>query len=1724
MLEALGEDATVYVRKNELDKAPGSSMRIGTLKAQVKFIDDTIAETKSKVKQNIFSAAEEDDGLTFTGDLRRTYEPEYSEALPQNRKAYKWSEIRNRVSEMNEAQRRQLVEAAAEEDESTWQEEGLGIKPFRGSLADTKAVVDYVDNVVRTLQESEPGAGDYEPTFELEALPQKADKGVRFSAADEEDDGLTFTGNLRRTYEKDGGQEKGFTVLSPERRAARAELRKEFMDLFHIAEGSRKRIADEIDIVADELIKMADEKGVQNASLSEEEKKNLYRKLYDAGVETQEADAYFAGIRQELKGKHIFVNQQTRQDFGDDYNAFRKRAWGNNIYLTADTRHPGVDVVFQELADTYPGSFDAAETDPRVMLEQLLDVAEKGKNERISNAEAMRRRKELTGERSTDQLKAMKWKADQLIDDFIFQLGEGWSGMLSGGKNGLTQKKAERLEKMFKGKNITDKASWINLVGVYGEKALRDAGFTPPQQKASQGKKSGKLDTKELLGKLDLQEAYGTDALEEIGVKVNGSVADYSMVKQILANDKAAKSVQRELAKAEKRLNASAKEKQFAAGIAAGYYTREDVPSTMDEEKVLELADYYMAEQTVQNKTIRERRAQIREDLGDQMARLFKTADEHESSSMLVLNERTPERNMRHIFGDELGEKINKAIFYPVQANEAERIRFINRMHDAVRTFQDSSGKQTELTKAKRAVAQMLLEGKGMEHMAASAELSEAVKNAAKDIAEGKDMDAVFKERALSSEDRETAAKLAAWQNASKALETGKLDNTRVKNAVKAYSELYNQLYAAINDFLVGHGYEPIGFIKNYAPHMQPEETRNLLQKAFQHLGVNAGVTELPASIAGLTADFKPSKRWNPHFLERTGNQTEYDIAKGFEEYFEYISDIFYHMDDTMRVREAVKYFRETFAPEEIRAEIERAKELRYAPVEDKLEFLRDEKVIEKDTIPSDADVDAMMDDYLESLYGKISKTTKHSNLVMWLDNYANLLAGKQSMADRGQEYSMGRKVANWASKMVRTFAQSKVAGNLSSVLNQGAQLPMIYSELGTRWTAAAAKDALTGKLRKADWWRQSDFLTGKHGVDYLVRTPGEMVMSAMFKPAEMMDSMVSTIAVRGKYLEEIKAGKSHEEAMEAADRFGQSIMGSRAKGSRPLAYSGKGIISQMVHIFQVEAVNSWEHLSQDLPRDFREIEKTKGKGKAALALAGVITKMLLAAFVINRLDDELYGGTPAPFDLFGLTSNFIASGEGLTTNEWLKTVIDNGVEKISGKRIFGTDASRLGDEDFNWDAAIEDTAYNISNDVPFVRNLSGVLGWGDQSLPMPDLYGKASDVVKAAKSNGVFSAETGKAALKAATELLPGGNQINKAAQGIEAAVRGGDFSGYGDKEKLKYPLEEGLPSALRAILFGKYATKESDTYYAAGDKTLTERQTALWKELVGSGIKRQEAYQAIQDFRKIKKEEGEESSYMAGKRKRDLIADLPWTDEQKIAMYKSLVLSSDSEKKVEAIQAFQDTGLRFNAFLNVQDAYSRIDNELDDAGEKAAAFSQWVNRQGYTPEQNDTIKEYFKYWRHLPAAATRYDTFVEAGLDDDAAMKLYETIAALEPEEGKDQVSNLQKYEAVVDSGLSEQDQMLALRNLMGDSEYNKLEVGTDFGITPRMWVTYKQIIPKFNTDENNSYTQEEVKNAIDSMRGLEDNQRAVLWQMANKEWSPNNNPYDKEVGEAFCKAMRN
>ena len=62
----------------------------------------------------------------------------------------------------------------------------------------------------------------------------------------------------------------------------------------------------------------------------------------------------------------------------------------------------------------------------------------------------------------------------------------------------------------------------------------------------------------------------------------------------------------------------------------------------------------------------------------------------------------------------------------------------------------------------------------------------------------------------------------------------------------------------------------------------------------------------------------------------------------------------------------------------------------------------------------------------------------------------------------------------------------------------------------------------------------------------------------------------------------------------------------------------------------------------------------------------------------------------------------------------------------------------------------------------------------------------------------------------------------------------------------------------------------------------------------------------------------------------------------------------------------------------------------------------------------------------------------------------------------------------------------------------------------LSPDDYILYKLACEKADADRNGSITQEEAKNAIDSMQGLSRKQKAYLWQSQNKNWKPEKNPY--------------
>lgn len=1120
-----------------------------------------------------------------------------------------------------------------------------------------------------------------------------------------------------------------------------------------------------------------------------------------------------------------------------------------------------------------------------------------------------------------------------------------------------------------------------------------------------------------------------TPALDKIGVKIDMGVTDYRTTKEMRQRAEAEYQTDKLISKAERRWGATALEKNFARDIAAGRYSYADIPDTARWDTVTDLANLYIDKRMLGEDLRLQRKYAIRdallykamELLPDELE-LMSDPGGFDKEALLVLNYRTPQRSMLKMFGDKRGEEINRYYFDPVTRNEAERLRWMNRQLDAVREFQGEGDKVKGLNKAESAYVHMALDIEATVQRINQSPNKAAIQKAVTELtkmetaqkaspdaeAREAEIQRVATDLDLNAAESKWAQQYAQFLTQKDGLK-GEIDEKKCAAAVKQYRQLFDDYYNAIADFLVSHGDEPIGKIDYYAPHLSTADKVNLLNQAFEALGFNASATRLPAEIAGRTEDFRPNKRWTPFFQSREGTQTEYDIVHGFESYVTYLSDVLFHTDDIQKIRALENYTR-LGAKNDFKNSLAEAIELsRSGQRDEKLDFLRELKRVDDFAEPTTAEINKQLDQYIAELFAAEKNNTRYSDLAVWLKNYGDVLAGKQFGGDRGAEHRGGRGILKLGTQLTQAFARANVAGNVSSAVNQIAQLPTILGERSKRSIAQATAEFATGKLRQ--FQMDSDFITGKKGVDYISNTFADSFMSGMFKPAEFVDTTMSTIAARAAYLDAIRDGKTHEEAMRSADAYARSIMGDRTKGAKPLMFHSKTPVMQMVNMFQIEALNSWEHVSQDLPRQFRQIAAESGKAKAARVLSSVILKTVLAAFVVNRVTEELYGGTPAPFDIIGMSMNFIASGEGLTTNDWIRYMFNKASNAMFGVDLF--DDVPTPQEGFDWGNAVEDTLYNISNEVPFLSNLSGMVGVGDRTLMMPDLFGKGKDLWDAATEHGLLSPESGEALLGLVTQAIPGGRQINKTYSGIKTIVEGGRTKGFGDKERLQYPVERNVGTALQNILFGPNATPQANAYWASGLSSLSAKDTQTWQTLSKDGADPIETYNLLHEFIKINADDTLTSD-QAQRDIRDAINNSGLTDEQKAYLFRQEFgrrnkETGEYEHATDAMfEALMDEGVSW-------DGVTQFYNKLMQADGDENLSTNDKNRQKRTAIRELDVRDSVKAYTYAEvfgvtdketgAKSTSKDeafaNMMDAGMSWDDVMDVYEEYRTLYEDE---------------------------------------------------------------------------------------------------------------------------
>ena len=1077
------------------------------------------------------------------------------------------------------------------------------------------------------------------------------------------------------------------------------------------------------------------------------------------------------------------------------------------------------------------------------------------------------------------------------------------------------------------------------------------------------------------------------ETLRRLGVDPFGSEADYAgaetLAREARNNNSARKQMQKQISK----MAFTEKERTFARQLANDKITWQDVPPTMDMDRLATLTDFYRAmDNDPAARLLSRRRDTILERETAKMEPLLGmdvTYDEGgmtdsgkrsgkiaKKFSTLRRNLQTPARVCETEWGTEHGRKVYDELFYPVTENNGRQITWVNSMLDRVRTFTDGTGKKRALNRKERELVQKLVEYSASQDRVAkfSKQYAPAVEN----VRNGAGVEDSAKEFGIDKSSQEYAD-LLNYKTYLTAVEeltaSAEADGTAVQAAVKAYGDIYKELYEGINTFLVAHGYQPIGFIEGYAPHLQPESERTAFSKALKMLGLDDAAMELPTSISGQTADLKPYKQYNPFFQERRGDKTEYDIAKGFENYVYYLGNIFYHTDDIMRIRAAERYIRKTYSSEEANEMITQAEDARNFSDADIEEFLRMNGLVGKNTTLDEGDARILLNDYIDKLYDQIGNVTRYSEMAKYLDNYANRLAGKQNYVDRGAEAATGRGSLNWINTLSGKYGGAKLAFNVSSAINQTSQLPMVAVENGEKYTAAAMRDFF--KKDRSSFVNESNFLKGKKGVNWLLgaETGWEKFKQAGFSMTEAVDSFTAYTAVRSKYLKETAAGKSHAEAIKLADDYGRRVMGSRARGEKPVLFDTKNPFWQIATRFQLETLNSWEHVSRDLPNEFRKMAGEKGKTYAARVMGGRAAKYVLYAFLANLAVGELSGGSPVPFDLLGNTMEALGKAWGLTKSQTVATLLDSVLQSVFDERLFGTPEPE-DDDDADWWAALESLFGNVANDVPVVSRAAALAGVGDQTLAVADLS-KIADLAKSVKDKGLTSADTLDKAATAGGEFLYGGNQLRKTIQGTMDVLRGGRYN----NGKLRYQVDQTPWNYFKGAVFGRSSLDEAQDYYAERSSDFSAKQTETFGNLQSAGVAAKESYDLIQEMRGIEKTDDESKAEL--QRKALMASNI--SGEGKAAAYYGLLATDKEKAAMDAIGDAEPTAdmgevtgllVRFKSCKNDTEKLAALQDSGLTLSQKTSIYTNLIASEEALKEQSDleaydgiTAEKYYQY-----------------------------------------------------------------------------------------------------------------------------------------------------------------
>ena len=811
----------------------------------------------------------------------------------------------------------------------------------------------------------------------------------------------------------------------------------------------------------------------------------------------------------------------------------------------------------------------------------------------------------------------------------------------------------------------------------------------------------------------------------------------------------------------------------------------------------------------------------------------------------------------------------------------------------------------------------------------------------------------------------------------------------RIDKGIVFLQKAYKKLHGMVNEVLIRNGFDPIGYIDGYFPHMNFDDPKDPLLQMAQAMGIDVAAKELPMDIAGRTETFRPRKRWSGNLLERKGTQTDYDALRAFDQYMETVSDVIYHTDDIGRIRSMAEYFRYNLSDDGIKKQIDELRKKK-PKTEEELEEIKDQ---------------------IAKKYADGDKNRKMQNYVNNLELYANLLAGKKHDLDRALEkHGTGRSYYRVIDNISNKVAGNMVAGNIGSALTNLIPATQSMARMSIGSNLRGLKESLVN-MAKSDMdelTRRSAFLATRGGTERTYKNWLQKLQETggNLNPLQWMeaaDKFTTQAVWRSRYYDNLKKGMTEDAAIQAADEFARGLFAGRSKGAMPTIFHSKALFIKPLTMFQLEVNNQLSHIIKDIPRE--EQKNAVGMFRAYMGIA-------IGAYIYNDLYEKMTGRRSA-LDPIGIARE--AYGD--ATGETLRNTLDILGDAISGNGLELTEKR----EKKAPSAVIEGTAEEIGGNIPFIGGV--VFGGGRTPLqsaqPHPlSFIGHIADAEAGEERKEKATAEIlRETAIPVATYLNPfvGGGQVRKTLQGINMMRKGGSYTQTNKGERLQFAVDQDKKTNwAQAALFGKWAVPEAQAHMEK-NRTLSEKSTETYEKLRQAGAKNTTAFESINKmnredkgrdkrrairsaplsaeqkailYRSILKDDqkdkeildyfkwttsmGEVADYLMraadykdNAAKKAALQDAKISDDEKEYIYMEKFVQDESrEKEQSRIRALREAGIGMNDYLKIRMKYGQIYDYKD----AEARMRQWLQEEGFSWQEQSVIKEQFIFWGMHP------------------------------------------------------------------------------------------------------------------------------------------------------------